>query len=230
MSHTDGFYEMDTPTPDGQFFVGASEFIDTNGAATTASAGAGLFSKNTPASSTSNFFANVAQILRRTGVFATPARVQEQFGTAASVPGPTAVPNTSGPEGTSGYPPWIGTTVPTLAGPVTGPIPKGYRINSIDVIYDVEAVDLTSATTGLTVTSFTNGNAPVVTNRIALANNGLSLVHANGVAKVINIAVPSPVFSTASDGETIINVNFVTPAGSSVKFYGVVLLCDFNLN
>lgn len=230
MSHTDGFYEMDTPNPDGQFFVGASEFIDTNGAATTASAGAGLFSKNVPASATANFFANVAQILRRTGVYATPSRVQEQFGTAASVPGPTVVANTSGPEATSGYPPWLAAALPTLAGPVVGPIPKGYRINSIDVIYDIEAVDLTLATVGLTVTQFSNGNAPAVTNRIALANNGLSLVHANGVANVINISVPSPVFSTSSDGETIINVNFVTPAGSSVKFYGVVLHCDFNLN
>lgn len=233
MSHTDGFYEMDTPNTDGQFFVGASEFIDTAGVATTASAGAGLFSKNIPATDAATFFANVAQILRRTGMYATPSRVQEQFGTAASVPGPTTVANTNGPEGTVGYPPWIAAQLPTLAGPVAGPIPKGFRVKAIDVIYEVNTVDATAATVGLTVTQFANAVAPTVTNRITLGANGLPTAHntaGTGKPYVTNIVVPSPVFSTATDGETILNVNLTAGTGGTIKFYGVVLYVDFNLN
>lgn len=233
MSHTDGFYEMDTPNPDGQIFVGASEFTDTAGVASTASAGAGLFSLNLASAAAGTFFANVEALLRRTGVYATPARYQEQFGTAASVPGPTTVANTSGPEATIGFPPILSAAMPTLAGPTVGPVAKGYRVNSIDVIYEVNTVDATAATVGLTVTQFNNAVAPTVTNRIALAANGLPTAHntaGTGRPYVTNVAVPSPVFSTASDGETILNVNLTAGTGGTIKFYGVVLKCDFNLN
>jgi len=233
MSHTDGQFTMDNPNTDGQLFVGASEFIDTAGVATTASAGAGLFSKNIPATDAATFFANVAQILRRTGMYATPNADQQQFGTAASVPGPTAVANTNGPEGTVGFPPWTQAQLPTLIGAVAGPIPKGYRVKAIDVIYEVNTVNATLATVGLTVTQFANAVAPTVTNRIALGANGLlTAYNAAGTGKpyVVNVPVPSPVFSTATDGETILNVNLTAGIGGTIKFYGVVLYVDFNLN
>jgi hypothetical protein len=232
-SRTQNALAMDTPNTDGQIFVGASEFIDTAGFATTASAGAGLFSKNIPASDAATFFANVTAIMRRTGMFATPSSVQEQFGTAASQPGPSAVSGTSDPLAIDGFPPFLAAALPTLAGPVTGAIPKGYRIKSMDVIYEINTVDATVATCGLTVTQFVNAVAPVVTNRIALGANGLPVAHnAAGAGKpyVINVPVPSPVFSVASDGETIVNVNITPGAGGTAKFYGVVLYCDFNLN
>jgi hypothetical protein len=230
MSHTDGMFTMDTPNTDGQFFVGASEFIDTAGVATTASAGAGLFSKNIASAAAATFFANIVPILRRTGMYATPALNQEQFGTAASVPGPTTVANTSGPEGTQGFPPWTQAQLPTLIGAIAGPISKGFRVTSIDVIYEVDTVIATLATVGLTVTQFVNGVAPTVTNRIALGANGLPVAFATGLPYVKNIVVPSPVFSTASDGETIVNVNLTAGTGGTIKFYGVVLHVDFNLN
>jgi hypothetical protein len=230
MSHTDGFYEMDTPNPDGQIFIGASEFKDINGVATYASAGEGLFTLNLGSAAAASFFANVTALLRRTGVYATPSRVQEQFGTAASVPGPTTVANTSGPEATSGYPPYLAAQLPTLTGPITGPIPKGFQVNSLDVIYDVETVNLSLAQCSLVVTQFTNLAAPSVTNRIALAANGLPVAFAAGVAQLTNVPVPSPVFSTAQDGETIVHVNLTAGAGGTAKFYGVVLRVSFNLN
>jgi len=125
MTRTNTFFEQDTPNTDGQFFVGASEFIDTSGFATTASAGQGLFTKNVPATDAATFFANVSAILRRTGQYATPSRVQEQFGTAASVPGPTVVIGTGSPDGVVGYPPTLAAQMATLTGGQSGPIPKG---------------------------------------------------------------------------------------------------------
>ena len=233
MSHTDGAFTMDNPNTDGQLFIGASEFIDTAGVATTASAGAGLFSKNIPATDAATFFANVASILRRTGMYASPSVDQEQYGTAASVPGPSTVPNTNSPLGTQGFPPWTQAQLPTLIGPIAGPIPKGFRVKAIDVIYEVNTVDATLATVGLTVTQFVNAVAPTVTNRITLGANGLPVAHnAAGTGKpyVTNVAVPSPVFSTATDGETVLNVNLTAGTGGTIKFYGVVLYVDFNLN
>jgi hypothetical protein len=233
MSDTAGLLQMQTPNTDGQIFVGASEFIDTAGVATTASAGAGLFSKNIPSTDAATFFANVTAIMRRTGMYATPNLNQEQYGTAASVPGPTTVANTNSPLGIVGFPPTVGANMATLAGAVAGPIPKGYRVKSIDVIYEINTVDATAATVGLTVTQYVNAVAPTVTNRIALGANGLPTAHntaGTGKPYVTNVAVPSPVFSTATDGETILNVNLTAGSGGTIKFYGVVLYCDFNLN
>lgn len=232
MSTTQGLVQQNSPNTDGQIFVGASEFKDVAGYATYASAGAGLFSLNIPSTDAATLFANVTAILRRTGMLATPAQNQEQFGTAASQPGPSSVSGTSDPLGIQGFPPFLAAAMPTLAGPTTGPVKKGYQVTSMDVIYEVDTVALSAATCGLTVTQFVNGVAPAVTNRIALAANGLPTATNGtpGQAYVKNIAVPTPVFSTATDGETIVNVNLTAGSGGTAKFYGVVLHVNFNLN
>ena|ERR1700735_307207 len=233
MTATLGTITQGSPNTDGQIFVGASEFKDTAGVSTYASAGAGLFTLNVPATDAATFFANVTTILRRTGQLATPSSSQEQFGTAASQPGPSSVSGTSGPLALpAGFPPYLAAALPTLATPVTGAPAKGFEITSMDVIYEVDTLALAAATCGLTVTQFVNGVAPAVTNRITLAANGLptTVNTVAGQAYVKNVAVPSPVFSTAADGETIVNVNLTAGATGTAKFYGVVLHVNFNLN
>lgn len=233
MSRTNGLVEMDTPSTDGQFFIGASAFDDLAAVATLASASAGLLSFNIASTAAANFFTDVVALMRRTGMFATPNLTQEQYGTAASVPGPSSVSGTNSPDGVVGFPPFLAAAMPTLVGPVAGAIKKGFRVTSFDVIYEVNTVNAALAQVGYTVTQFLNAVAPTVTNRVALAANGLpTAFNAAGTGRpyVTNVAVPSPVFSTASDGESVINVKLTAGSGGTIKFYGVVLHVDFNLN
>jgi hypothetical protein len=230
MSQTDGRWTQDVSVPDGQFFIGASEFFDTASLAARGSAGAGLFSLNLAATQAGTFFANLEAFIR-TGVYATTAYDQEQYGTAASVPGPSTVAGTSGPEGITGFPPTLASAMATLIGPQSGPVPKGTQIDSIDVIYGVYAAAATVATIGLTKTVFSNAAAPVVSNLIALGANGLTTTtNTAGQVKVINVPIASPAMIISADSELVLNVNLTAGAGGTVSFYGVVIKCHFNWN
>jgi hypothetical protein len=211
-----------------QIFVDAGWFTDVAGLATVASAGPGLFVKHVPATDASTFFANLGLLLR-TGQYAS-ADGQSQFGTAAGVAGPTTVANTSGPLALPpGIPPILAANLPTLGNIQRGPIPKGMQINSIDVIYTVAALAAAVATVGLTTTTFANATAPVVTNLIALAANGLpTAVQATPYVK--NVAVATPAMLITADTEVIANVNFTGGATGTVDFYGIVVHCSFNFN
>jgi hypothetical protein len=228
MSTTEGKWEQGTPSTDMQIFVDAGWFTDVAGLATVASAGPGLFVKHVPATDASTFFANLGLLLR-TGQYAS-ADGQSQFGTAAGVAGPTTVANTSGPLALPpGIPPILAANLPTLGNIQRGPIPKGMQINSIDVIYTVAALAAAVATVGLTTTTFANATAPVVTNLIALAANGLpTAVQATPYVK--NVAVATPAMLITADTEVIANVNFTGGATGTVDFYGIVVHCSFNFN
>lgn len=228
MSITEGKWEQGTPSTDMQIFVDAGWFTDVAGLATVASAGPGLFVKHVPATDASTFFANLGLLLR-TGQYAS-ADGQSQFGTAAGVAGPTTVANTSGPLALPpGIPPILAANLPTLGNIQRGPIPKGMQINSIDVIYTVAALAAAVATVGLTTTTFANATAPVVTNLIALAANGLpTAVQATPYVK--NVAVATPAMLITADTEVIANVNFTGGATGTVDFYGIVVHCSFNFN
>jgi hypothetical protein len=223
---------MDTPNTDGQIFIGAAHFKDTSTNATYASAGAGLFTLNQAASKASTYFSEISEILR-TGMLATAALNQEQFGTAALVPGPSGVANTSGPLALpGGFPPWTNSVNPTVSGNLpASSVGKGIEINWFDVIYDIEAVNLTTATCGLTKTTFSKtAAAPTVTNIVALAANGLPVAYSAGVAQRTRVAVTTPAFVTSDGTEILLNVNLTTPAGGTSLFYGVVVGVSFNFN
>jgi hypothetical protein len=228
--HTKNQFIQDTAFSDGQIFLGPSgDFIAVGGTAPTlATAGVGLLGYTLgTASSTYNLFSPISQILR-TGY---APLFQEQFGTAASVPGPTAVANTSDPEALQqGFPPILSANNPTIHGPFTGYRAKGIQINYVDVIYNVATAALTAATIGLTKTKFVNNVAPLVTNYIALANNGLPLpIQANPY--VTRITVATPAFDVDTDSELILNINLSTGAASTTSiFYGCVLGISFNFN
>jgi hypothetical protein len=231
-----GRLEGQTPFTDGQLFIGAANWLPLVVAdAPIGSAGAGLFTRNCITGTTSQLFANISSLLR-TGQLATPGVNQQQFGTAAAVPGPSSVSNTSDPlDLPPGFPPaWTPNNVlPTLSGGQKGPIPKGLMITSVDVIYEVDTDALTSVTFGLTQTTFPaigTSAAPTVTNIIALGANSLP-VAANTAGQVtptrINIATPA--FVNAFKSEIIANINFDV-AGGTAKFYGIILNSTFNYN
>lgn len=237
MAQSLGRWEQRSPFTDGEIFVGATDFKPTaaSGAVTLVSSAAGLLTLNQAASLTGNLFADISKILR-TGQYATPAYNQQNFGTAAqNTPGPSLVSNTSDPLALPpGFPPNKAAQLPPVTGGFAGPIPKGIQINSVDVIYEVDTGAITSVTFGLTKTTFPKAGtsaAPAVTNIIALGANSLPVAaNTAGQVTTTNIAVASPAFVNAFKSEIIANINFVTPASNSVKFYGIILHVNFNYN
>lgn len=231
MSQTDGQWIQDTPFTDMEIFVGATEFKDLAAVATFASAGAGLLSLNLATTAAGNFFANITAALKRTGVYATPSLMQQQYGTAASVPGPSTVANTSGPEAVTGFPPFTAANLPTLKGPYNGPVAKGVQINSIDLLYTVSTVNASLAQVGLTATNFIDNNAatPTVTNIITLGANGLATAFRTNYYRT-NVAVASPAMQVLADSEFIVNFKLTAGSGGTALFYGCVLKCSYNYN
>lgn len=227
--HTDGPLSAGTPNTDGQIFLAPGEgWAPTTGSAPLTTAGAGLLYALVAASQTLNLYSPISQMLR-TGQFPRTPFSEEQFGTAAGVPGPTSVANTSGPRAINSRPPFTGANLPTVLGAAKQPQPKGLQINWIDVIYQVLGVALTSATFQLTNTVFANLVAPVVTNPVALGANGLTTAVAAQPTRT-RITLATPAFSILDGSELIANLNLVSPAGSTVKFYGAILGVTFNLN
>lgn len=227
MSQTDGQFTQDTPFADLQIFRGPSDWLDTSSHAVYTQSG-GLYYLHLPATNAATFVTD-CMILQRTGIYATPALTQEQFGTAASLPGPTTVAHTSDPEGVVSYPPFLAAALPTLAGPHTGPVAKGMMLTSVDVIYRVNALAAGTPTFGVTATVFANTTAPVTTNLIASDTNGLqTAVNANPY--VINIPVTTPGFIITPDTELLSTFNITGGATGTVDFFGTVAHYSFNFN
>src|SRR5215472_8857469 len=115
MPNTDQYWQADTFLPDFELFGGMADSRDpvSGQSGVTLSANGVIRSY---VNVTANCYINFGAALKRTGIFATPALQQEQFGTAASLPGPTGVANTSDPEGIRGMPPFLSSKLPTLVG------------------------------------------------------------------------------------------------------------------
>lgn len=231
MSHTDTTWTQSQANPDLEIFVGASEFKDLAGFASVASAGAGLLALSLPATDAGTFFADITAFLRRTGVLATAASAQSQFGTAAAQPGPSSVAGTSGPLALTngGFPPLKGAQMATKGSIATGPTAKGLQLNSIDVVYTIPTANPSVATIGITKTKYVDNVAPAVTNILALGANGLPTAF-RATPYVKNIAITNPAMLTDKCSEVIVNVNITAGAGSTVLFYGVNLYCSYNFN
>lgn len=229
MPGTDGMWSQDTPNTDMEIFVGASEFKDIAGLASISSGNPGDLKLTLTTGQAGNLMADVTAAIKRTGVYGNPAIQQQQFGTAASLPGPTAVSGTSDPEGIRSYPPYKTSQLATLVGPVAGPVVKGIQINSVDTIFQLAAGSLTTAQLALSNTSFTdNTAAATVATLIAGGANNLPTASRANLYR-FTLPVGTPAFTVISGSETLINLKF-TPSGGSLVFYGCVLKCSFNFN
>ena len=239
MSITQGRWTAKTPFPDLQLFLGAEEFRDLAAQATLPStvAAAGLLFATVPNGAASIFVKTISEAMLRSGVYATPQYEQEQYGTAASQPGPSAVANTNGPDGEGvsgspyyqGFPPMAAAAMATLANVQRGPQPKGIQIDSVDVIYQVLAdATAVAATIGLTKTVFKNLTAPAVTNLIALGANGLPVI-VGAQPQVTNVPVATPAMIVAADTQLLLNINLKGGTAGTIKFYGAVIKAHYNL-
>lgn len=226
---TEGLMESNLSFPDPLFEMGPTDFLDSSAHGVFTANANGDISWNLGASLAATY-AGVATPLRKKLRFATPALDQEQFGTAAAQPGPSAVANTSGPLSLKpGFPPLLGAQMPTMGAIQVGPIAKGFQIDSIDVCYQFLAVNGALAQFGLYLNKIVNGaaNAPVAV--VALGVNGLSTnFTANPV--VTNIVNPAPSMIVTPDTFITAMVNQTTAAAASAKFWGLEIYGHINYN
>lgn len=224
MSRTQGRYEQKTANIDGRIVLSADDFQSV-GAAITGLVlnGKGDVSLNVGAGVAAKFICDLSKILFRTGQ---APFIQEQFGTAASVAGPTAVANTSDPDATIGPPPQTGILSITVQ---TGFVPKGVTIKDIVLKYLVSGGDLTTHNIGLSKTVFANNAALAVTDIIASGANGLlKTVQANTYATKVSVA--APVMTVSDLTNLIIEVDATTPGGGAYRLYGADVHVSFNFN
>lgn len=239
MPFTESRWEQGSVSTDLQMFIGADQIRNTSGAPTLTLNGSGDLSLNLGASTTAVFAVSASDFLR-TGQYAVPiysggaqnagALPQQAFGTAASVPGPSTIAGTSDPLALpQGTPPQPSSKLATLGNIRTGPLVRGFQINSVDVIYLITGAALTSIAIGLTKTVFANNVANAVLNMIAKAQNGLATAtQANPY--VTNVVVPAPAMITSPDTATLLELDVTTAAGGAFRLYGFVLRMNYNLN
>jgi hypothetical protein len=231
MGITEGRWEGMTSFPDLTLFVGADEIRSTTGSPTLTLNASGDLSLNMTAATYVHVVSEAC--LLRSGVLATTAFDQEQFGTAASQPGPSSVSNTGSPFGFKpGFPPLTAAQLATLGNVQRGAIIKGIQINSVAPIYSVSGSALTSIALGVTTTSFANGTAFTVANLLAKAQNGLSLATTTAANTPYStaVAIPTPAMIPGNvlGVESLIELDMVV-AGTA-RLYGFSVNCSFNFN
>jgi hypothetical protein len=131
------------------------------------------------------------------------------------------------PAGVSGPPPFTGITSLT---PVTAPRPKGLGIRALYPIYSIAGAALTLNTIGLTKTVFSPNAAPVVTNLLADAANGLATAtNAQPYLTPINFASPISM-QTSKYAQYTIEWDVTTAGGGTAQLFGVFMDVNFNYN
>lgn len=221
---TGGRFEAKTPFTDGRIVVGAQDLNFTTGgvSATLTLNAKGDLSQNLIAATAFKAVFNLSQILLKTGQL---PFLQEQFGTAAGVAGPTVVANTSDPDAQSGIPPFTGASQLT---PQTGFFPKGINILDVTLKYLVTTNPLSVHTLGISKSVFANNAAIVVTDVLANAANGLATA-AQANPYVTKITVNSG-FLVTDLADIIIEWDVTTPAGGTARLYGMDIHVQYNWN
>lgn len=230
MPNTDGRWSAATGFTDGQLFVGADKMIDVAGLATGPTYPAlGTLIKTVPAGSASNFVISLSELLQRSGVYADSNYDQEQFGTAAAVPGPSLISNTGGPlQLYKGQPPVTSAKLATVSGSyVPGPAIKGIQLDSVDVIYQVLTVTAALAQIGVTSTKFVGGSAPAATALLALGANSLPTAIA-AQPQVTNVPITAPTYIAGLDTQYLINLKLTAGAGGTISVFGIVPKFHYN--
>jgi|SRR5215472_9972748 len=204
MPHSEDVWTADTALNDAEIFISPQQVKDLS--ASLPGYSAGLLNYGIGASAAISFYANVPAVLKRTGISGVDA------------------------EGITGFPPFMGANLITLKGPRLVPIAKGMQINSMDLLYTVIGSALSAITVSLLALTYTDQQAYVQTNLIALGQNGLPLtVTPIGTTAVSrkNIPVTNPAM-LISPGTDIQFYTKITTGAGTAKFYGAVLKCSYN--
>src|SRR5215472_320203 len=235
MPNTDQYWQCDVALPDMEIFCDMGMVKDLGLGTPASQIGAlGNIVSVIGAGTTGNPVLSVYNVLKRSGILASTALQQEQFGTAAGIPGPSGVQYTSDPKGIRGYPPTKANALATLigtGGASSGPTPKGIQLNSFDVIYTVAGGTATTITMTAHITPFVDG--AVVTPVLILPTGAYSLptaISTGGKPYRRNIAIPSPAMISGYDTDLIIAPAFQAGAGCTITVHGFVLKCSYNFN
>jgi hypothetical protein len=228
MPHTAGIFSQDGFNADGQIFVDPTKFVAGTGTSPLSVDGSGIPVATLVAATAAVLYANLGLLLR-TGVYATPAGTQRQFGTAANQPGPSTVANTSGPLAQQGLPPIPAAHLPTIIGGKAGPVAKGFQINWIDLITNNQNVANTLYSSGLFTYPFADKTAAAKTTLLAYAANGLDKTAYAGIrVQRITPTTIAPIITT--DTEPVLQVGITPGAVTGTLFYGAVVGVSFNFN
>jgi hypothetical protein len=232
MSRTNGQFQMKTPFSDGLVHFNAMNFAVLSGAAPLTRNAKGDISLNAGNTQVCVFGLPLSALIQRLGQL---PFLQEQFGTAAGVAGPTTVANTSDPDGNvliPYVPPMTKATMETVTGGEAGFVPKGVQINDVTLHYQIGTANLTTHTLGLSKTVYPVSGTPgalVVTDVIANAANGLATAF-NANPQSTKIAVASPVFTVNDLASLLLEVDATTPGTGTYRLYGASIHVSFNFN
>jgi hypothetical protein len=219
MGHTEGRFTSDLGSTDNVLFMGPNECLVSGTGVVTRNA-AGNWSINQAQSLTVIYAFELTQAnFIRTGVGGPGG--QEQFG-GTGVTGPLAAP--------LGYPPFSAASQLT---PRSTYIPKGININSLSLVYFVGTTALTSQVCRLDSTLFANAAAPVITNILASAANGLVVTaSANDYVTAVtglpaSFAGANAYLITPTTKWTL-EITVVTPASSTYQLFGLSIGATIN--
>lgn len=130
------------------------------------------------------------------------------------------------PADVTGPPPYTGLTQFT---PVTAPRPKGILIRQIYPVYQFGVVNATTNTIGLTKTVFANATAPIVSNLLTNAANGLGVTF-GATPNVTPIQIPTPAYQITKYASYNIEWDIVTAATGTARIYGIFVDVGYNWN
>lgn len=224
MSDTLGKFEQYSPNTDGFSCVDNFTEAIASPVGSLLGGATGLLGYHIPASQTAAVYGRLGALTFRTGQ---AEFLQQQFGTAAGVAGPSAVANTSGPLARpSPYvPPFLGASSLT---PRAGFTPKGIEVVSLSLSYLVSTNNLTTLNIKLIARQFVNG-AAAPSDTVLIAQTNLPK-NSSANIQVSNIAVATPAFTVTPNTILQVLVNAVTPASSTLDIYEATVFYNFNYN
>jgi hypothetical protein len=227
MSSTQGRFEQRSPFTDGVIPIplGCITFTSDSGTAPAiVRTAAGNWGISLAASSEAHFNVELAPSVFRTGLL---PFLQEQFGTAAGVAGPTSVANTTDPFAqpvNPGFPPFTGAT---QLSPVAGFVPKGIQVNNFTVAYNVATSTLTTFNCTIEKTTYVNATAVAVSH--LLTSTGLTKTFA-ATPYLGTLTPTTPAFNVTDNSIISIDMDVVTPASSVFTLLKVFAHVSFNFN
>ncbi len=223
MPHTQSRYQMDLGFTDGRMFLSPGDLIVVSNAAVPAvtrnAAGDWSLTRTAGAAETISIAANLTNaVIRRTGF---GEDLQEQFGG-------TGIPASAQPQV---YRPDV---IPAMSAaqqiqPRTALKIKGIKLLSIDTIFRVTVVNLTSHNLRVDQTLFVNNVAPAVTAVLApTAQN--TVVQANPYVQNTALAAGQQIYRNLVDQELWIESTIVMANTGKLDFYGFDCLVEYNYN
>lgn len=226
MPHTISRYQQDLGFTDSRVFLGAGDVtvfnstgVANNPVVTRNAAGDWSLTRTAAGAETVSVAGNLLQaVLRRTGF---GEDLQEQFG-GAGIPASAQVQNYR--------PDVIGAmSAAQQLQPRTALKLKGVKLLSIDTIFRVTVVNLTTNTLRVDNTVFVNNVAPAVTP--VLAPLGINtVVQANPYVQNTPLAGAQQIYRITADQSLWVEMTAVMANTGKLDFYGFDCLCEFNFN